>query len=161
MGIQIRARSWEEHLQLVTGILPPAFKTEINSAVIPLRHILHIWISVFTLYYIWHNQYLDQEYNLTHSWPQLVNNLNAASQVENMVGILQHQDSLLEKNKKAIWLNYQILLHFKISNESVLHWITGEEGRKTNRKLHLFSDFGKAKYLLPSHCICGHQSREP
>lgn len=45
VGIQIRARSWEEHSQLVT----PTFKTEVHSAVIQVRYILCIWISVFTL----------------------------------------------------------------------------------------------------------------
>lgn len=48
-GIQIRARSWEEHSQLVIGRLTPAFKTELHSGVIQVRHILYIWISVFTL----------------------------------------------------------------------------------------------------------------
>lgn len=50
--LQIRAIYWEEHLQLVAGRLPPACKTEFHPAATQVRHILYIWISVFTLHYI-------------------------------------------------------------------------------------------------------------
>lgn len=62
-------------------------------------------MSVFTLCYIWHNQYLDQEHKLTGSWAQLVNKLNATSQVENTVGLLRHQFSSLQEKQYGLTNN--------------------------------------------------------